>query len=133
MTSSPIFLTLSDVVEIHAYQLEHFGGIQGICDLGLLKSVVAMPMASFGEIMLHKDIYEMSAAYLFHIVNNHPFVDGNKRTGVMAALVFLDINEIGFNASDKELTDMVLRVASGQMHKLEIASFLKAHGVCLNS
>ncbi len=125
MTDTPLFLTLAEVIEIHAYQIEHFGGSQGIRDIDLLKSAVAMPEMSYAGIMLHKDIYEMAAAYLFHIAENHPFIDGNKRTGAMAALVFLDINEIDFNASDEDFTEMVLRVASGKMQKHEIAEFLK--------
>ena len=97
MTDLPIFLTLADVLEIHLYQLVHFGGSSGIRDLNLLKSAVAMPQMSFGGVMLHKDIYEMAAAYLFHLVENHPFIDGNKRTGAMAAIVFLDVNGVEFN------------------------------------
>ena len=69
----------------------------------------------------------MAAAYLFHLVENHPFVDGNKRVGAMAALVFLDMNGIDFEASDEEFTAMVLRVASGKMLKAEITLFLKKH------
>ena len=91
MTDQLIFLTLADVLDIHLYQLAHFGGSSGIRDLNLLKSAVAMPQMSFGGVMLHKDIYEMAAAYLFHLVENHPFIDGNKRSGAMAAIVFLDV------------------------------------------
>ena len=105
MTDQPIFLTLADVLEIHLYQLVHFGGTSGIRDLNLLKSAVAMPQMSFGDVMLHKDIYEMAAAYLFHLVENHPFLDGNKRTGAMAAIVFLDVNGIEFNATDEDFTE----------------------------
>ena len=132
MNRSPQFLTLADVFEIHLYQLVHFGGTSGTRDLGLLKSAVAMPEMSFGGVMLHKDIFEMAAAYLFHLVENHPFIDGNKRTGAMAALVFLDINGIDFNSSDEDFTDMVMQVASGKMRKPEIAGFLKSHSVMRN-
>ena len=86
-----------------------------------------MPQMSFGGVMLHKDIYEMAAAYLFHLVENHPFVDGNKRTGAMAAIVFLDVNGVEFNATDEDFTTMVLQVASGKMAKPAITEFLKNH------
>ena len=129
MNRSPQFLTLADVFEIHLYQLVHFGGTSGTRDLGLLKSAVAMPEMSVGGVMLHKDIFEMAAAYLFHIVQNHPFLDGNKRTGAMAAIVFLDINDVEFTASDAEFTEMVLQVASSQLEKPAITEFLKAHCV----
>ena len=127
MTPSLCFLTLADIFDIHLYQLEHFGGISGTRDLDLLKSAVAMPQMSFGGVMLHKNIFEMAAAYLFHIVQNHPFLDGNKRTGAMAALVFLDINGYEFTATDADLTQMVFKVASGQMEKAAITLFLKNH------
>ena len=127
MMDTPLFLTLAEVIEIHAYQIEHFGGSQGVRDIDLLKSAVAMPEMSYAGIMLHKDVYEMAAAYLFHIAENHPFIDGNKRAGAMTALVFLDINGIDFNSSDEDFTEMVLSVASGKMQKNEIAEFLKRH------
>ena len=122
-----IFLTLTEVNEIHVYQLEHFGGSSGVRDINLLKSAVGMPEMSFGGVMLHKDIYEMAAAYLFHIAENHPFIDGNKRTGAMTSVVFLDINGIDFNSSDEDFTKMVLSVASGKMQKGEIAAFFRSH------
>lgn len=125
MTKEPIFLTLADVMEMHLYQLEHFGGSPGLRDMNLLKSAIAMPQMSFGGIVLHKNIFEMAAAYLFHVVENHPFLDGNKRTGAMAAIVFLDVNGMDFEATDDDFAEMVLQVASGRMGKQEVAAFLK--------
>ena len=127
MKSEPSFLTFSEVIEIHDYQIEHFGGASGLRDIELLKSAIGMPSATYGGNFLHPSIYEMAAAYLFHLVENHPFVDGNKRVGAMAALIFLDLNGIDFNASDEEFTAMVLRVASGKMLKAEITLFFKEH------
>ena len=128
MTESPLFLDLADVMAIHAYQVGHFGGSMETREEGLLESAIAMPQMSFGNAMLHRDVFEMAAAYLFHIVQNHPFVDGNKRTGAMSAVVFLDVNGIDFDASDDDFTAMVVKVASGKMKKNEIAAFLKSHG-----
>jgi len=125
--SEPAFLTFAEVIEIHDYQIENFGGASGLRDIELLKSAIGMPSATFGGAFLHPTIYEMASAYLFHLVENHPFIDGNKRVGAMAALVFLDLNGIDFDASDEEFTAMVLRVASGKMLKAEITLFLKAH------
>lgn len=127
MKSEPSFLTFAEAIEIHDYQIEHFGGASGLRDIELLKSAIGMPSATYGGNFLHPSIYEMAAAYLFHLVENHPFVDGNKRVGAMAALIFLDLNGINFNASDEEFTAMVLRVASGKMLKAEITLFFKAH------
>ncbi len=127
MNPEPVFLTFSEVMEIHNYQIENFGGASGLRDIELLRSAIGMPSATFGGAFLHPTIYEMAAAYLYHLVENHPFVDGNKRVGAMAALVFLDMNDIDFNASDEDFTDMVLRVASGKMLKAEITLFLQKH------
>ena len=121
------FLTFSDIIEIHEYQIENFGGAAGVRDINLLKSAIGMPESSFGGVFLHPTIYEMAAAYLYHLVENHPFVDGNKRVGAMAALIFLDINNIDFDAPEELLTEMVLKVASGKMLKAEITLFLKEY------
>jgi death-on-curing protein len=82
------FLNLGEVLEIHRDQIARYGGSSGLRDLNLLKSAVAMPQATFDGEFLHTDIFEMAAACLFHIVGNHPFLDGNKRVGAVACLVF---------------------------------------------
>lgn len=84
------FLTVDEVLELHLEQIELFGGSAGARDLNLLESAVAQPSQQFGGEYLHEDVPAMAAAYLFHIVSNHPFIDGNKRTGTDAAIVFLD-------------------------------------------
>ena len=121
------FLTFSDIMEIHEYQIENFGGASGLRDIELLKSAIGMPESTFGGTFLHPTIYEMAAAYLYHLVENHPFADGNKRVGAMAALVFLDINNIDFDAPEELFTEMVLKVASGKMLKAEITLFLREY------
>ena len=121
------FLSVDEILEIHAFQIERFGGADGIRDEELLRSTAAMPMATFGGEYLHRGLFEMAAAYLFHIVQNHPFIDGNKRTGAMAAAVFLDMNGIALDVDDDDFTAMVLSVASGEMDKEAICAFLKSH------
>ena len=121
------FLGLDDVLEIHRDQIEHYGGSLGIRDMGLLQSAVAMPAAGFGDQYLHQDIFEMAAAYLFHITQNHPFVDGNKRTGAVAAIVFLAMNDIEIIADEDELEAFVRSVATGQSDKAATAAFLKSN------
>ena len=124
---SPIFLNLSEVLRIHRDQIERYGGEPGIRDLGLLQSALAMPAAGFGGRFLHNDLFEMAAAYLFHITRNHPFVDGNKRTGAVCALVFLELNDMEINAGEDELVEMVTAVAEGRMEKEAIADFFRKH------
>jgi death on curing protein len=123
----PTFLSIDDVIELHAEQIGMYGGTLGIRDIGLLQSAIAMPMAGFGDQYLHTDLFEMAAAYLFHLVQNHPFVDGNKRVGAMAAYAFLDMNEIEMTATPDSLADFVLEVAQGNRSKSQIAEFLRAH------
>ena len=109
---APEFLDLEEVLEIHALQLDEFGGIAGVRDRGLLESAVEQPRATaFGE-LLHADLFEMAAAYLFHIVKNHAFLDGNKRTALVAALVFLDINGVSLERDDERLYEL------GTLHAL---------------
>ena len=105
---APVFLTLSEVFEIHRDQIERYGGHPGIRDAGLLRSAVAVSQATMGGEYLHADLFEMPAAYLFHIVKNHPFADGNKRTGAVAALVFLELNGIEVTPNEDELVGIVL-------------------------
>ena len=121
----PVFLGLDEVIEIHHDQVKRYGGRPGILDIGILKSTVAMPSATFDGNYLHTDIYQMAAAYLFHIVRNHPFIDGNKRAGVVAAVVFLMLNGIDVHADEDDLERMVLLTAEGKADKATIARFFE--------
>lgn len=120
----PVFLGLAEVLAIHRDQIARYGGVPGIRDIELLKSALGMPAATYGGQFLHTDIHEMAAAYLFHLVKNHPFLDGNKRVGAVAALVFLALNGYDFNAPEDDFADMVLAVARGEMSKAEVAGFI---------
>jgi death-on-curing protein len=122
---APLFLGLDEIIEIHREMIERYGGRAGIRDMGLLESAVAMPRAGVGDQYLHSDLFEMAAAYLFHIVQNHPFVDGNKRTGAMTAFIFLKLNTFALHARESELERVVRRVAGGRMEKAAIARFLR--------
>jgi len=124
----PEFLDIEDVVELHALQLARFGGADGLRDQGLLESALAQPRATFGGVFVHDDLFAMAAAYLFHIVQDHPFVDGNKRTALAAALVFLGLNGFTVEAGDDAVTGLVVGVASGAVSKSEAAVFLQHHG-----
>ena len=123
----PLFLTLDEVVSIHRDQIERYGGSRGVRDWGLLRSAVAMPAATFGGQLLHTDLCEMAAAYLFHIVQNHPFIDGNKRVGAVAADVFLMLNGLLLTASQDDYAELILAVARGDTGKSAAAEFLRSH------
>jgi death on curing protein len=119
------FVRVEDVLSIHCNQIDLYGGEHGVRDIGLLESAVAQPQATFGGEFLHTDIFEMAAAYMFHIVQNHPFLDGNKRTGLVAALLFLDINGIEIETPEGNLDDLTIAVATGESEKSEIARFFR--------
>lgn len=123
----PLFLSLSEVLEIHQDQVTRYGGAAGIRDIELLKSALGMPSATYGGQFLHTDIYEMTAACLFHLVKNHPFVDGNKRAGAVAALVFLYLNGFDFDAPEDDFAEMVQAVARGDLGKAGVAVFIGRH------
>lgn len=121
----PVFLSLSEVLEIHRDQIERYGGRPGVRDMKLLQSAIGVPAGGAGDDFFHEDFFLMAAAYLFHITRNHPFVDGNKRVGIVAALVFLLLNDIEIDADENELEKIVVRTAEGKITKSEIADFFK--------
>jgi death on curing protein len=121
----PVFLELAEVLAIHTDQIRRYGGREGIRDLELLQSALAVPSATFAGKFLHADLPEMAAACLFHIVRDHPFIDGNKRTGAVAALVFLLLNGCSFHAPESKLVEMVVAVASGSLSKAELTLFFR--------
>jgi death-on-curing protein len=121
----PLFLALEQVLAIHADQIHRYGGSLGVRDLGLLQSALAMPAAFFGGQYLHPTLHEMTAAYLFHLTQNHPFVDGNKRIGLAVAIALLGLNEVWLESEPNELLEMVFEVARGEIGKPEIAVFLR--------
>jgi death-on-curing protein len=123
----PTFLTIDEIVAIHQDQIARYGGSQGVRDWGLLQSAIAMPAATFGGQFLHCDVCEMAAACLFHIVQNHPFIDGNKRVGAVAAYVFLALNDVRLTADNDTYADLVLTVARGEAPKSTVAEFFRAN------
>jgi len=124
---TPIFLTLGEVLAIHESVIERYGGSLGVRELALLESAVAMPQATFGGQYLHEDIPSMAAAYCFHLVANHPFVDGNKRVGAAAANVFLGMNGWELTADQVAFADCVLNLASGRGDKQDTTVFFRQH------
>ncbi len=125
--SKPVFLTVEQVLEIHARGIEEHGGSIELRDRGLLESAVAMPAAQFGGEFLHHGLAAMAAAYLFHLCKNHPFVDGNKRVSITAAEVFIEINGSRLVATDKQLEQLTLGVADSSISKSDATKFFESH------
>ena len=121
------FLIIDDVLDFHNQLIERFGGSTGIRDKNLLESALAQPqMAVFGR-RSHQDVYAMAAAYCYHIIKNHPFIDGNKRTGLLCAMVFLTKNGFNISVDFDDLYEFTHSVATSKISKDEIAIFFKLH------
>lgn len=125
MKNPPVFLSVDLVLAIHERMIVEFGGEAAVRDHGLLESAVAMPAAGFGGEFLHDGVPAMAAAYLFHLCKNHPFVDGNKRTAVATAEIFVLLNGRSLAATNRELEHLTLGVADGSVSKGETIVFFK--------
>ena len=118
-------ITPEEVIKLHELSIQFFGGSSGIRDLDLLESAVARPFQTFESEELYTSVYEKSAALLESIIKNHPFVDGNKRTGFLAAFVFLRKNNISITAPEDEAYEFVVDLASSKISFEEIVAWLK--------
>jgi death-on-curing protein len=127
MKQRPAFLTVAQVLAIHRRVMQDFGGDSTVRDEGLLQSAVMMPAAQYGGKLLHPDIEAMAAAYLFHICRNHAFADGNKRTALVAAELFLLLNGWQLKATNRELERLTLWVAAGEVTKHDVIAFFREH------
>jgi len=120
-----VHLGIDIIREIHAEVIKQFGGANGVRDENLLTSAVLTPQSSFGGKSPYADIVEIAAAYLFYICKNHAFVDGNKRTAMMAAIVFLRLNGIEPLPDSAEWERLMLDVASGKINRDETTRRLR--------
>ena len=119
------YLRLIEVLELHRRILEQSGGALGIRDMGLLESAIAQPRMTFGSEDLYPSLLEKAAALGFSLIMNHPFVDGNKRTGHAATEIFLVLNGVEINASVDEQERIVLAIASGKQEREALVEWLQ--------
>ena len=122
----PVWIDERDALALHDRLLALHGGAVGLRDDGLLKSALARPQQHFAYAE-SPHIVDMAAAYTWGIVRNHPFVDGNKRTGFVVGILFLELNSYRFNASEEDAAQMVLELASGNLDDAGYTAFLRAH------
>lgn len=121
--SAPVFLHRKIVERLHEMQIERFGGAYGLRDEGILKSALARPInkAAYGC----EDLMELAAAYLYGLVKNHAFIDGNKRIAIVAAAVFLMENGWEIDADEGQLYTFVLSVAAGEIDEEGATRFFR--------
>lgn len=120
-----LFVPLNVVMKLHDHLIRQYGGAFGLRDASLLDSALHMPEAQFGGEFLHTTMYEMAAAYGFHLCKNHPFLDGNKRTAYNVMLLFLDLNGFTFLVHSQEHYAVMMAVANGKMTKQQLAAWLE--------
>jgi death-on-curing protein len=123
----PIFLTVEDVVRLHEQAIRLYGGESGVRDAGLLESAVMAPQQTFGGEFLYGSVPKMAAALWHGLVQNHPFLDGNKRAGLRAADVFLARNGLDLVASSSQVEEWTLSVATGRLSREELAILIAPH------
>lgn len=127
MTQKILFLTTDEVIRINEQYTALFGGMHGIRDFALLDSAVKRPQATFDGVFVYKDIYAMAAVYAHAIIKNHPFIDGNKRTGMAAALVFLYANEYEVNLSNEDVYHIGVELSTSEISYEILAEIFKDH------
>jgi death-on-curing protein len=120
----PAWIDASDCLAFHEEMLARFGGLGGIRDSGLLDSALNRPLHLFAY--GKPDLFELATAYAAGIIKNHPFLDGNKRAGFMAAALFLEVNDLEFSASEEEVVLQTLALAAGDSREKDYAAWLKA-------
>jgi death-on-curing protein len=120
-----VYVSLEQVLELHALLMRRFGGSSGLRDRGALEAAVARPQMTFGGEDLYPDVEAKAAAFFHSLVMNHPFVDGNKRTGAAVAELFLGLNGVDLTAEDEELIDITLAVARGEVSAEALAIWLR--------
>ncbi len=121
-----LFVAVEDVIRLHDQSIKRHGGSYGIRDAGLLESAVYMPNQTFGGVYLHPTLGAKAAAYLFHLCQNHAFIDGNKRVGLLACETFLRWNGYELTLTDDEAEEMVLRVAEGVLSKEALTALIES-------
>ena len=123
--NEPVWIDLSVALAIHDEQIAEHGGQAGVSDRGLLESALARPQNQFayGEHSLPR----LAASYAFGISRNHPFLDGNKRTSLVVAELFMDLNGLELTASDAECVAAFLQLAAGELAEEKLAEWITAH------
>ena len=124
-----IRLSKSQILLIHDQLITETGGSSGLLDEGLLDSALNAPFQTFGEEDVYPSLQQMAARLCFGLVKNHPFVDGNKRIGAHAMLVFLALNGVELQHSQTELSDVILRLAAGEIEAQDLLRWILSHQI----
>ena len=124
--TEPVWIEARDVLALHGRLLALYGGPTGLRDVGLLQSALARPRHLYAYVE-NADIIDMATAYTAGIVRNHPFVDGNKRTGFVVGVLFLELNGYCFTAAEESAAQAVLELAAGTLDEAGFSAFLRSN------
>lgn len=122
-----VFLTFEQVLAIHDNQIELYGGSHGIRELSLLESAVMRPQTTFAGRDLYPTLFEKAAVLMHSLIMNHPFLDGNKRTGTVSALSFFEINGFRISSKQSELKQLSLKIESKKINLQDLTDWFKNH------
>jgi death on curing protein len=122
-------VTLREALELHRRVMEAAAGVPAVRDLGALESALAQPRMTFGSEDLYPDLIEKACALGFSMIQNHPFVDGNKRSGHLVMEMFLVLNGLEITAGDDEQEQIMLRLAAGELERAQFCQWLRAHTI----
>jgi len=123
------FLTIPQILFLHTRLIDETGGSHGLRDLGLLEAAQARPQATFEGKLLYPGLFDQAAALMDSLINNHPFLDGNKRAGITATGLFLQLNGYRLTASNKEMESFTMKVASNRLDIAEISAWLQSYSL----
>ena len=121
-----LFLTRAELLALHERAIAEYGGLPGVMNEGLLESALNMPQMGTKDGYVHSDLYEMAAAYGYHITKNHAFFEGNKRTGLAATSTFLRMNNLAIDDSD-ELAELFENLSNSKATKEQLTKYLRKH------
>ncbi len=125
MSNNWLYLSLEEVLLLHIKEIDRFGGSHGIRDRGLLLSAIAQAELSLFDELVYKTAYEVAATYAYHVIKNHPFIDGNKRIGILVAITFIGINGLHINTDNQELYNLAMDIAASKIDKEAVIKFFK--------
>ena len=123
------YLSIEEILVIHDYQIERFGGMEGIINLPLLESAINRPITNISGKDMYESVHEKAAVLAYAVIKNHPFVDGNKRTGLHSALTFLELNEYKVTISQKMLVKLGLDIGGKKADLKKITAVFKKYSI----
>jgi death on curing protein len=125
-------ILIDDILKLHEASIDDYGGAKGVRDIGLLESAIARPFQTFGGENLYKTTFEMAAALGESLIINHPFIDGNKRTGLLGMLSLLLEYSLVLKATEEEIYDLTIKISTGEIKFEEIVIWLKNNSTAIS-